>query len=173
MELLPSGICGGDSLKTALYAVLLILAGCSGPGDPASSLSSFFDAAKAGHGSQAVSFLSHDALDSLEAGMNLSGLQDNPDSACAALAAYGIALTPEELSGMTIDSLLGRMIESPLFNAMMEEASIEVGEVSVAGSMAMVNATVVFLGDTTSGTVEMVLEEDNWKITGEGLRFAL
>jgi len=65
------------------------------------------------------------------------------------------------------------MIESPLFMGMMEEASLEVGEVSVAGPNAMVNVTVVFLGDTTSGTVEMVLEDSNWKITGEGLRFAL
>lgn len=160
-------------MKKAFTALLLLLAGCSGPDDPASSLVSFFDAVKAGKGSQAVAYLSHDALDSLEAGMNLAALKHNPDSSSAALAAYGIALTPEDVSTVTIDTLLERLIESPLFMGMMSEASLEVGEVSVAGSKAMVNATVVFLGDTTSGTVEMVLEDNNWKITGEGLRFAL
>ena len=164
---------GGDSLKRAFTAVLLLLAGCSGPADPASSLVSFFDAVKAGKGSQAVAYLSGDALDSLAAGFDLARLKLNPDSSSAALAAYGIALTPEDVRTVTIDILLERMIESPLFLGMMEEASLEVGEVSVAGSKAMVNATVVFLGDTTSGTVEMVLEGSNWKITGEGLRFAL
>lgn len=160
-------------MKTAYCAVLLFLAGCSGPGDPASSLGSFFEAVKAGHGDRAVAFLSSDALDSLEEGMNLAELKHNPDSAASALAAYGIALTPEELSGMTMEVLLAKLIESPLFISMMDESSIEIGEVSVAGSHAMVNATVVFLGDTTSGTVEMVLDDGNWKITGEGLRFAL
>jgi hypothetical protein len=160
-------------LKKALTAVLLFLAGCSGTVDPASSLVSFFDAVKAGKGSQAVAYLSHDALDSLRTGMNLDELKHNPDSASAALAAYGITLTPEEVGTITIEALLERMIESPLFMNMMEDANLEVGEVSVAGSKAMVNATVVFLGDTTSGTVEMVLEENHWKITGEGLRFAL
>jgi len=164
---------GGDSLKTAFTAVLLLLAGCSGTGDPASSLVSFFDAVKTGKGSQAVEYLSQDALDSLEAGMSLAELKHNPDSSSAALAAYGMTLTPEEVSTITIETLLQRMIESPLFKGMMEDASLEVGEVSVAGSRATVNATVVFLDDTTSGTVEMVLEEDQWKITGEGLRFAL
>ena len=105
--------------------------------------------------------------------MNLAALKHNPDSSSAALAAYGIALTPEDVSAITIGTLLERLIESPLFMGMMAETSLEVGEVSVAGSKAMVNATVVFLGDTTSGTVEMVLEDNNWKITGEGLRFAL
>ncbi|MFO7626581.1 MAG: hypothetical protein R6V62_04920 [Candidatus Fermentibacteraceae bacterium] len=160
-------------MKTAFTAALLLLAGCSGPGDPASSLVSFFDAVKSGKGSQAVAYLSQDALDSLEAGMNLAELKHNPDSSSAALATYGVTMTPEDVSAITIDTLLERMIESPLFMSMMEEASIEVGDVSVVGSKAMVNATVVFIGDTTSGTVEMVLEEDNWKITGEGLRFAL
>lgn len=160
-------------MKRAFTAALLLLSGCSGTDGPASSLVSFFDAVKTGKGSQAVAYLSQDALDSLEAGMNLVELRQNPDSASAALAAYGISLTPEDISTVTIDTLLERMIESPLFAGMMEDASLEVGEVSVAGSMATVTATVVFLGDTTSGTVEMVFDDNHWKITGEGLRFAL
>lgn len=160
-------------MKTAFTALLLLLAGCSGTGDPASSLVSFFDAVKTGKGSQAVEYLSTDALDSLEAGMNLAALKHNPDSSSAALAAYGITLTPEDAGKLTIDTLLERLVESPLFTGMMEDAFLEVGEVSIAGSRAMVNATVVFLGDTIPGTVEMVLEDSHWKITGEGLRFAL
>lgn len=160
-------------MKKAFTVVLLLLSGCLGKNDPASSLTAFFDAVKTGEGSQAVTYLSHDALDSLGAGMNLAELRQNPDSSSVALAAYGIVITPEEIDTITINTLLERMIESPLFAGMMEDAFLEVGDVSVAGSKAMVNATVFFLGDTTSGTVEMVLDDNHWKITGEGLRFAL
>ncbi len=160
-------------MKPAYALSCLLLAACNGPGDPADALDAFFDAAKEGKGELAVSYLSGEAIDSLGAGLNLAEMRGNPERASSMLASYGIAISEAELDTITTGPLLERLVESPLFEGLMEDALLETEGVSIEGRRAIVNATVVFLGDTTTGAVEMVLENNQWKIGSEGLRFAL
>ncbi len=151
----------------------MLLLSCSGSGDPALSLKSFFDAAKRGKGERAVSLLSRAALDSLEAGIGLEMMRGNPGEASALLASYGVAVTPGEIDTIGASALLVRLVESPMFLRVMENSSIETGDVTLSGSRAAVQVELVFLNDTAAGDVQMVLEDGRWKIGGEGMCFAL
>lgn len=161
MRIVPVAVC------------LLLLLSCSGSGDPALSLESLFDAAKEGRGERAVSYLSHAALDSLEAGIGLERMRGNPEEASALLASYGIGMNAGEIDTIGTAPLMVRLVESPLFARIMEDAFLETGDVTVSGSLATIEVELVFLGDTITGDVQMVLEDGKWKVGGEGVRFAL
>jgi hypothetical protein len=162
----------GGVLRTVPAAGLALLISCSGSGDPALSLKSLFSAAKEGRGERAVSLLSHAALDSLEAGIGLERMWGNPGEASSLLASYGIGMSAGEIDTIGTAELMIRLVESPLFSRIMEDASLETGNVTVSGSLATVGVELVFLGDTLNGDVQMVLEDGKWKVGGEGVRFA-
>lgn len=168
-----SEVTGGVLLKPVPIFLCLLLAACAARENPADSLESFFNSVKEGKGKAAVSMLSSEALDSLAEGMNLEGIRRDPETHSVLLAGYGVSLTPDELRSISITTILERLVESPLFSAMMRDASMVTGQVSITGPTAHVETMVVFMGDTLNGSVEMVLEDDRWKLGCEGLRFAI
>ncbi len=100
-------------------------------------------------------------------------MRGNPEEASALLASYGIGMNAGEIDTIGTAPLMVRLVESPLFARIMEDAFLETGDVTVSGSLATIEVELVFLGDTITGDVQMVLEDGKWKVGGEGVRFAL
>jgi hypothetical protein len=163
----------GGALRAFFTVLFLFLMACGGPGKPDESLVSFFNAVKAGRGERAVSHLAPEAVEALALGMDIEAMRASPDSSAALLASYGVSVTPDELRTLSPETLLSRLAASPLLSAMMRDATLTTGAVTIDGPRAYVDVTVVFTGDTHSGVVEMVLDDNQWKVGSEGLRFAL
>lgn len=151
----------------------LLLLSCAGPGEPDQVLISFFHDLQGGRGNSAVSHLTPEAVESIAMGMGFHGIRSNPDSSSSALAAYGITLSPSEIETLTPETLAARLFESPLLTALLADASLEIESTSVRGDRALINASVLFLGDTAPVTVEMLLYSGRWAIECEGSGFAL
>ena len=80
----------------------------------------------------------------------------------------GIEITPEEVSDLTAGKAITIILSSEMVAAEMPDFSaVEIGEAVIDGDIAMVPVTM----DGETEEIELVLEDGNWKIGGDGMDF--
>jgi len=152
----------------ALVAVFVLSIACfgGGGGTPDQVIQKLFDGIENGDGDAVVSCLSSEALE----GINefIEELKTDPEGTAAMAVMMGIEITPEEVSDLDAAKVISILLSSEMITEEMPDfSSVEIGEAVIDGDTAMVPVTMD--GDTEE--IELILEDGNWKIAGEGMDF--
>ncbi|MCD4708127.1 MAG: hypothetical protein K8S62_10360 [Candidatus Sabulitectum sp.] len=151
----------------ALTAVFVLSFAClGGGGTPNQVVQNLFDAIEGGDGDAVVGCLSTEILDGFDEG--LEELKADPEGTAAMAVMMGIEITPEEVADLTPGKAISIILSSEMMTSEMPDFStVEIGEAVIDGETATVPVTMD--GDTED--IELVLEDGNWKIGGEGMNF--
>lgn len=151
----------------ALTAVFVLSFAClGGGGTPDQVVQNLFDAIEGGDGDAVVGCLSVEALE----GINefIEELKTDPEGTAAMAVMMGIEITPEEVSDLNAAKVITILLSSEMMTEEMPDFStVEIGEAVIDGETATVPVTMD--GDTED--IELILEDGNWKIGGEGMNF--
>ena len=151
----------------ALTAVFVLSIACFGGGEtPDQVVKNLFDGVQNGDGDAVVTCLSTEVLDGLNEG--LEELKTDPEGTAAMAVMMGIEISPEEVSDLTAGKAITIILSSEMATAEMPDFSaVEIGAAVIDGDIALVPVTMD--GDTEE--IELVLENGNWKIGGDGMDF--
>ncbi|MCP4647060.1 MAG: hypothetical protein GY852_04890 [bacterium] len=154
-------------LALALAAIFVLAIACGGGGGtPDQVVKQLLDAVENGDGDAIVSHLSAEVITGLDEG--LEEIKADPEGTAGMAVMFGIEITPEEVSELTAGKAITLLLTSEMVTAEMPDFSgVEIGAAVIDGETAVVPVTMD--GDTDE--IELVLENGEWKIGGEGMDF--
>ncbi len=150
----------------ALVAVFVLVMACGGAGTPDQVVQKLLDGVEAGDGDAVVGCLSAEAL----AGIDefLVELKADPEGTAAMAVMMGVEITPDEVTELTAAKVVTILLSSEMVTAEMPDLSaVEIGAAVIDGDVATVPVTM----DGETEDIELILEDGNWKIGGEGMDF--
>ncbi len=131
---------------------------------PEQVVKTFFDAYENADGNALVKCMSEQALYDVNDYINL--LNETPQESSSFLATLGIQITAEELTDITPGDFVTALFTSSAYSDDLPDFSdAEFGEASIYGDRALVPVTIH--GDIEE--IELVLENQSWKIVGHGM----
>ncbi len=131
---------------------------------PEQVVKTFFDAYENADGNALVNCMSEQALYDVNDYIDL--LNETPEESSSFLATLGIQITAEELANITAGDFVTALFTSPAYSDDLPDFSnAEFGEASIYGDRALVPVTV----NGISEEIELVLENQSWKIVGYGM----
>lgn len=131
---------------------------------PEQVVKTFFDAYENADGNALVNCMSERALYDVNDYINL--LNETPEESSSFLATLGIQITAEELANITAGDFVTALFTSSAYSGNLPDFSdAEFGEASIYGDRALVPVTV----NGKSEEIELVLENQSWKIVGYGM----
>lgn len=148
-----------------LFALIMSCGGTSSS-NPGDTVTEMFEALKAGNGERAVSYMSESALEEMNAQLEMIKL--DPEASAIQLAAVGIEIDAADIPDMTVKDFAIAMFSSTMITAVMGSAEVSVGEVTIEGDVAKVDVTTTFMGETETNTIDVVMEDGQWKVTEFG-----
>ena len=150
----------------ALAAFFVLAIACGGGGTPDQVVKKLLDGVQAGDGDVVVSCLSTEALTGLDE--MLVELKADPEGTAAMAVMMGVEITPEEVTELTAAKVITILLGSEMVTADMPDFSaVEIGAAVIDGETATVPVTM----DGETEEIELILENGNWKIGGEGMDF--
>ena len=131
---------------------------------PDSVVRTFFQAYADGDGSALVSCMSSSSMTDIDE--YLLQLKESPDESASYLTMIGIEVTSEELANMNSGDFVTALFNSPVYAEELPDfSSTEFGEAAIYGDRALVPFTVNGIREE----IELVLEDNCWKIIGNGM----
>ena len=150
----------------ALVAVFVLAIACGGGGTPDQVVQKLFDGVQNGDGDAVVGCLSAEALAGIDEA--IVEFKADPEGTAAMAVMMGIEITADEVSDLTAAKVITILLSSEMITAEMPDFStIEIGAAVIDGETATVPVTMD--GDTED--IELILEDGNWKIGGDGMSF--
>ena len=131
---------------------------------PEQVVKTFFDAYENADGNALVNCMSEQALYDVNDYINL--LNETPEESSSFLATLGIQITVEELTNITAGDFVTALFTSSAYSDDLPDFSdAEFGKASIYGDRALVPVTV----NGKLEEIELVLENQSWKIVGYGM----
>ncbi len=150
-----------------LFALTMACGEGSSTSSPGDAVTEMFDALKAGNGERVVSYMSESALAGMEGQLEMVKL--DPEAASAQMAALGIEIDAAVIPGMTVKDFAIAVFSSQMMASVMESGEVSIGEVTIDGDIAKVEVTTTFPDRTETHIIDVVMEDDQWKVTEFGL----
>jgi hypothetical protein len=148
----------------ALTAVFVLAIACGGAATPDQVVKKFIDAFQAKDGNAIIACVSAEGMAELDA--QIEQMKATPEESVGFLAMMGVVVTADELANWTAGDFLTAMLGSEMLAAEMPDFStVVIGEAVIDGE----TATVPITTDSVTTEIELVLEEGNWKISGDGM----
>ncbi len=150
----------------ALAAVFVLAIACGGGGTPDQVVNKLFDGVQNGDGDAVLSCLSSDAI----AGINefVDQLKEEPEETASMAVMFGVEITADEVADLDAAKVITILLSSEMITAEMPDFStVEIGDAVIDGETATVPVTV----DGETDDIELILEDGNWKVGGEGMDF--
>lgn len=154
-----------------LSVLLLTLIGCSGNTNssqaratPMEVVEIFFDAYARGDGNTLVSCMCEEAT--AEVNAYILTLQQTAESSADYLNSIGIQASVEDIETLTAGNFVTLIFNSPAYsNELPDFSGAEFGEVRIVNNRAIVPVTI----DNTTEPIELIIEDDEWKIVGSNM----
>lgn len=124
----------------------------------------FFEAYENADGNALVNCMSSEGLSDINDYINQ--LKETPEESADYLSMIGIEITAENVKNMTAGNFVSAIFSSPVFASELPDfSSAEFGKAAIYGDRALVPVTM----DGNTEEIELVLEDGNWKIVGDGM----
>ena len=154
-------------LTVSVLSILVLSAACGGgSSNLVETARALFYALKAGDGEKAVSYMSESALEEMDTQLEM--LKVDPELSAQQLSSVGISIDAADIPDMTARELAVAMISSPMITSIMQSAEVSIGEVSIDGDLAQVEVTTTVMGESETHTIDVVMEDGQWKVTEFG-----
>jgi len=157
-------------VKLSAYAAaaLVLFSACSTEAieTPEQVVMNFFEAYENGDGCALADCMSADAL--TEINLYIERLRETPEESSVYLNSIGINLSAEELEDITAGDFVTTLFNSEAYSEQLPNFSdTEIGHALVYGDKAIVPVTT----DNGQRDLELVFENQRWKITTSGMGF--
>jgi len=150
-------------LSLALPALFILITACDGE-TPGQVVSKFFTAYENADGNALINCMSREALRDINE--YLDQLRETPEESAEYLTMTGMEVTAEALENMTAGDFVNTLFNSPAYADQLPDlSSAEFGKAAIYGDRALVPVTM----DGNTEEIELVLEDGNWKIVGDGM----
>ena len=154
-------------LTVSVLSILVLAAACGGgSSNPGDAVTGMFGALNAGDGEKAVSYMSESALEEMDTQLEI--LKVDPELSAQQLSSVGIEIDAADIPDMTARELAVAMISSPMITSIIQSAEVSIGEVSIDGDLAQVEVTTTVMGESETHTIDVVMEDGQWKVTEFG-----
>lgn len=153
----------------ALAAIFVLAIACGGGGGtPDQVVQKALDAVENADGDALLGCMSSEAVVEFEAA--IEEMKATPEETAGMAAFLGIEITAEEVSNLTPGRAISLILSSEMVTAEMPDLSaVEIGEAVIDGDIATVSVTM----DGETDEIELLLEDGNWKIGGDGMDFGM
>jgi methylmalonyl-CoA mutase cobalamin-binding subunit len=150
----------------ALAAVFVFAIACGGGGTPDQVVHKLFEGVQNGEGDVILSCLSSEAVVGIDEFVD--ELKADPEGTAAMAVMFGVEITADEVADLNAARVITILLSSEMITAEMPDfSSVEIGDAVIDGETATVPVTL----DGETNDIELILEDGNWKVGGEGLDF--
>jgi hypothetical protein len=160
---------GGVSVKLSVYATaaFIFLSACSlkTSETPEQVVAEFFEAYANADGHKLVDCMSADAMSDID--QYMEQLSETPEESSEYLVSIGIDISAEEVATLNAGDFVTALFNSSAYADQLPDFSdTEFGSARIYGDKAIVPVTT----NGSTQDMELVLEEGNWKIAGNGMK---
>jgi hypothetical protein len=143
----------------AFAAIFVLAIACGGGGTPDQVVKKMIDGFEAKDGNAIIACMSAEAVAELQA--QVDEMKATPEESAGFMAMIGIEITAEEITNMSAGDFLTKMLSSEMLaDELPDMSTVEIGEVVIDGETATVAVTL----DGDTDTVDLILEDGQWKI---------
>lgn len=149
--------------STVLAALCFFPIACGGE-TPEQVVKTFFEAYENADGSALVNCMSSEGLSDIND--YIDQLKETPEESADYMSMIGIEVTAEDMENMTAGDFVTALFNSPVYADQLPDfSSAEFGEARIYGDRALVPVTI----EDSMEEIELVLEDGDWKIVGNGM----